>query len=131
MGAGAEVRVKNRQLLLQPLTPIPALRRGMPLHPDDPDDPYVFRIDMSEMGKPSLPVAFTPASDGSGPAQRFCFGQSVFHRRPDALNPRLLTTGALAVGSTAAAIRAAVRRTGSHHDEVTSPDNEDLRRGRP
>jgi CubicO group peptidase (beta-lactamase class C family) len=125
MGAGAEVRVKNRQLLLQPLTPIPVLRRGMRLHPDDPEDPYVFRIDMSDMGKPSLPVAFTPASDGSGPAQRFCFGQSVFHRRPDALNPRLLTTGALAVGGTAAAIRAAVRRTGSHYNEVTPLDNED------
>ena len=97
----------------------------MRLYPCDPDDPCVFQIDMSEMGKPPLPVAFTPASDGSGPAQRFCFGQSVFHRRPDALNPRLLTTGALAIGSATAAIRAALRPTGSHRNEATPPDNQD------
>jgi CubicO group peptidase (beta-lactamase class C family) len=127
MGAGAEVRVKNGQLLLQPLTPIPAMRRGMRLYPDDPDDPYVFRIDMSHMGKPPMPVAFTLPHDGSGPAQRFCFGESVFDRRPDRRNPRLLTTGALAVGGTAAAIRATVRRrAGSHHKEATQLDNKDL-----
>lgn len=126
MGAGAEIRVKNRQLLLQPLTPIPAMRRGMRLYPDDADDPYVFRIDMSDMGKPPMPVAFTLAEEGTGPAQRLCFGEFVFHRRPDALNPRLLTTGALGAGATAAAIGAGVRRTGSHHTGATPLDNEAL-----
>jgi hypothetical protein len=98
----------------------------MRLYPDDPDDPYLFRIDMSDMAKPPMPVAFTLAHDGSGPAQRLCFGQSVFHRRPDALNPRLLTAGALGVGATAAAIRAGVRRTGRHHTEAMPLDNEAL-----
>ncbi|MDX5453321.1 MAG: serine hydrolase, partial [Rhodococcus sp. (in: high G+C Gram-positive bacteria)] len=111
MGAGAEVRVRRRRLVLQPLTPIPAMRRGMRLHPDDPDDPYVFRIDMSEAGKPPMPVVFGHDPDGSGPAQRLCFGDAVFHRRPGARNPRLLSAGVLGVGTTAVAVRAGVRRT--------------------
>jgi CubicO group peptidase (beta-lactamase class C family) len=110
MGAGAEVRVRNRQLLLQPLSPIPAMRRGMRLYPDDPYDPYVYRIDMSDMGQPPMPVVFTGGSDGAQPAERLCFGETVFHRRPDGLNPRLLTTMALGAGVTAAAIRSALRR---------------------
>jgi CubicO group peptidase (beta-lactamase class C family) len=111
MGAGAEVRVRNRQLLLQPLSPIPAMRRGMRLYPDDPDDPYVFRIDMSEMGKPPMPVVFTAGSGGAQrPAERLCFGETVFHRRPDALNPRVLATSAVGAGAIAAAIRTTVRR---------------------
>jgi CubicO group peptidase (beta-lactamase class C family) len=115
MGAGVEVRVRRGQLLLQPLSPIPALRRGMRLHPDDPDDPYVFRIDMSEMGKPPMPVVFSGSSDGEDPAERLCFGETVFHRRPDARNPRLLATGALGVGASAVAFRAAVRRARRTH----------------
>jgi CubicO group peptidase (beta-lactamase class C family) len=111
MGAGVEVRVRNRQLLLQPLSPVPAMRRGMRLYPDDPDDPYVFRVDMSEMGEPPMPVVFTAGSGGAQrPAERLCFGETAFHRRPDALNPRLLTTSALGAGAMAAAIRTAVRR---------------------
>lgn len=117
MGAGAEVRVRHRQLLLEPLTPIPAMRRGMRLHPDDPDDPYVFRIDMSEMGKPPMPVVFAGGSPGRQPAARLCFGETVFHRRPDALNPRLLAARALGAGATAVAIGAAVRRAGAGHAE--------------
>ncbi len=113
MGAGVEVRVKNRQLLLQPLTPVPAMRSGMRLHPDDPEDPNVFRIDMSDMAQPPMPVVFAGGSPGRQSAQRLCFGETVFHRRADALNPRLLTTSALVAGA-AATIGAAVRR-GRHH----------------
>jgi CubicO group peptidase (beta-lactamase class C family) len=110
MGAGAEVRVRDRRLILQPLNPIPALRRGLTLHPDDPDDPLVFRVDMSEMGKPPLPVVFGGRSPGLRPADRLCFGETVFHRRPGALNPRLLTMTALGAAATATAFRAAARR---------------------
>jgi Beta-lactamase len=48
--AGAQVRVKRGQLVLRPVTPVPAVLRDLPLHPDDPDDPYVFRIDLSGLG---------------------------------------------------------------------------------
>jgi hypothetical protein len=35
------------------------LWRGLPLHPDDPDDPYVFRIDLSRYGMDSARIVFT------------------------------------------------------------------------
>jgi hypothetical protein len=45
--AGVEVFVRGGQLMLRGLTPIPALFRGLRLHPDDEDDPDVFRLDLS------------------------------------------------------------------------------------
>jgi hypothetical protein len=36
--------------VLRVLTPVPALLRGLPLHPDNPSDPRVFRIDLSRFG---------------------------------------------------------------------------------
>ncbi|MEU1999401.1 serine hydrolase domain-containing protein [Nocardia gamkensis] len=50
VGAGAEVRISGGRPVLRVLTPIPALLRGLPLHPDDPDDPFAFRIDMTRWG---------------------------------------------------------------------------------
>lgn len=102
MGAGVEVRVRGSQLVLQPITPIPALRNGMRLHPDDPADPYAFRVDMSEIGKPSMPVVFAGPGDHQ-PVERLCFGETVFRKRPDALNPRLLSASALGTVGLAAA----------------------------
>ena len=46
LGAGAEVTVRRGRLTVRTLSPIPALYRGLRLHPDDPDDPYIFRIDL-------------------------------------------------------------------------------------
>jgi CubicO group peptidase (beta-lactamase class C family) len=50
IGAGAEVVARRGELIFRFLTPIPALSRGFPLHPDDEKDPYVFRIDFFGMG---------------------------------------------------------------------------------
>ncbi|MGH2577530.1 MAG: serine hydrolase domain-containing protein, partial [Actinomycetota bacterium] len=50
VGAGVEVVVRRGQLLLRALSPIPALYRGVPLHPDEDDDPYVFRIELPSLG---------------------------------------------------------------------------------
>ena len=61
MGAGVEARVRNGSLELQPLSPVPGLNGPMPLIPDDPKDPYVFRVDMSVAGKGTLPVVFDAA----------------------------------------------------------------------
>ena len=47
LGGGAEVFVRGGRLMVRLLTPVPALYRGLPLHPDDPTDPYVFRLDLS------------------------------------------------------------------------------------
>jgi CubicO group peptidase (beta-lactamase class C family) len=62
--AGAQVVVRRGQLTLRPLTPVPALACGLPLHPDDADDPYVFRIDLSSLGIGTSRVVFTRSSHG-------------------------------------------------------------------
>ena len=55
---GMEVFVRGGRLMIRALTPIPALYRGLPLHPDDEDDPYVFRLDLSGFGRAPLRVVF-------------------------------------------------------------------------
>lgn len=63
MGAGAEVTVHRGHLMLKPLTPIPAMRRGLRLYPDDPDDPWVFRVEFPDYGKSSR-VVFSRRPEG-------------------------------------------------------------------
>ena len=55
---GAEVFVRGGHLMIRALTPIPALYRGFRLHPDDEDDPYVFRLDLSGSGTSTVRVVF-------------------------------------------------------------------------
>jgi hypothetical protein len=69
MGAGAQVVVRGGQLMLRVLTPVPALYRGIPLHPDDDKDPYVFRIDLSPFG---MSTAASCSAAKSGSARRQC-----------------------------------------------------------
>ena len=59
IGAGAEVFVRGGHLMLRGLSPIPAVYRGFPLQPDDNDDPYVFRIDLSEFGIDTGRIVFS------------------------------------------------------------------------
>ena len=58
MGRGAEVYVHGGRLLVRILSPIPALRRGFALQPDDESDPLVFRIDPSGAGTPTFRIVF-------------------------------------------------------------------------
>jgi hypothetical protein len=103
-GAGAEVMVRHGHLLLRPLTPIPALRTGFRLHPDEADDPYVFRIDFSGLGKGTFRVAFSRgAGDGTAGVRLHGLGMQL-RKRPDALNPRLWANGALTAFATALAV---------------------------
>ena len=55
---GFEVFVRGGCLMIRALTPVPALYRGLPLHPDDADDPYVFRLDLSGFGAGTLRLVF-------------------------------------------------------------------------
>lgn len=110
MGAGAEVVVERRTLMLKPMSPVPAMGRGMRLHPDDPDDPQVFRIDLSDVGMGTMPVVFARRA---GDSRCFFMDLIEFDKQPDALNPRRLATGAIAAGlGTIAlqALRASARR---------------------
>lgn len=107
MGAGVEVAVHRNQLMMKPLTPVPAMRKGMRLYPDNPDDPYIFRVDMSELGQGTFPVVFTrPAGTGNG---QLLMDTIAFHKRPDAQNPRMLATGALAAGAAVLTLRRGLR----------------------
>lgn len=58
MGAGLQVAVHQRQLLVRPLNPLPGRHVPMPLEPDDPGDPRVFRVEFPDYGKTSR-VVFT------------------------------------------------------------------------
>jgi hypothetical protein len=63
-GGGVEVLVRGGELRLRLRLPVPALWRGVPLHPDDPSDPHVFRLDLSAMGMGLARVAFDPYAPG-------------------------------------------------------------------
>ena len=59
VGAGAEVRVRGGQLVVRALSPLPSVFRGFVLHPDDPDDPLAFRIDLSTYDLGTVKVVFS------------------------------------------------------------------------
>ena len=65
IGAGAEVFVRGGRLMLRGLNPVPAVYKGFPLHPDDDNDPYVFRMDLSEFGL-GTPVSYSAANPAAG-----------------------------------------------------------------
>ena len=64
MGRGAEVYVHGGRLMARIRSPIPALRRGSALHPDDESDPLVFRMDPFGAGMPTFRVVFARGHDG-------------------------------------------------------------------
>jgi CubicO group peptidase (beta-lactamase class C family) len=99
MGAGAEVMVDGSHLVLKPLIPIPALRRGWRLYPDAADDPKVFRVDFTELGKGTLPVVFSGGAGSEATAQRMFIDMMSFRKRPDIRNPRPWAAAALAGGA--------------------------------
>ena len=112
MGAGAEIVVQGGRLMLKPLTPIPAMRRGFRLYPDDPDDPWLFRVHFPEFGL-DLRVVFA-SGRGQRRATHLFVNLMSFERRPDFGNPRHWATGVLTAGTAAVAIRSVVqhRRSG-------------------
>jgi CubicO group peptidase (beta-lactamase class C family) len=112
MGAGAEIVVDGHRLVLKPLTPIPALRKGMPLHPDDPTDPYAFRVDLSALGMGTLPVIFATTEAGRR-VHRLWLDLMAFEKRPDARNPRRLAAGVLTASALAAGITGLAAKTRS------------------
>jgi CubicO group peptidase (beta-lactamase class C family) len=112
VGAGVEVRVDGGQLLLKPLTPIPAMRRGLRLYPDDPDDPWVFRVEFPKYGKSSRVVFRRGREDGEAP-MRLLLDVMSFQQRPEVRNPRRWVNGALAAGAATLAIRRSLHRRAS------------------
>jgi CubicO group peptidase (beta-lactamase class C family) len=98
MGAGVEVAVRHRELVLTPLTPVPGMRTAMALHPDDPADPRMYRVVLPRYGW-NLGVVFTEDSP-----PRLLLDLMSFEKRPDWEDPRQWVSGAAVAGAAAAAL---------------------------
>jgi hypothetical protein len=105
IGAGAEVFVRGGRLMLRGLSPVPAVYKGFPLHPDDDDDPYVFRMDLSEFGLGTARVVFSPEPGDGISELHIDFFLPSLEQRSAATNPRLWVNAAVAVAMTATAVR--------------------------
>ena len=110
--AGAEVVVRRGQLMLRALSPIPAVNRGLVLHPDDDQDPYVFRIDLSEFGLGTPRVVFSHEPGLATTAVHLESPPALvsFDKQPATKNPRVWATGALGAVAAASAATAIGRR---------------------
>jgi hypothetical protein len=110
-GAGIEVLVRRGELVGRLLTPVPVLYRGFVLRPDDEQDPYLFRIDLSAYGIGSILVAFSRASD-AGPMAVHLEAPMPWslHKQSSTTNPRRWAEGALGVAAASILGRGAVRR---------------------
>jgi hypothetical protein len=86
------------------------VNRGLVLHPDDDQDPYVFRINLSDVGLGTPRVVFS-REPGVGTTAVYLESAPAllsFDKQPAARNPRRWATGALgaaAVGTAATAVR--------------------------
>jgi CubicO group peptidase (beta-lactamase class C family) len=112
MGGGAQVFVRDGQLMVRVLTPIPALYRGLPLHPDDETDPYMFRLDTSKFGMPTVRIVFGHEVGVGTTAVHTDLGSqplSLF-RRPATRRPGASLTLALGALAVVSAVRAVRRR---------------------
>ena len=106
--AGAEVFVRHGRLMIRPFTPVPSLLRGLPLRPDDDSDPYVFRVDLSDVGIGTSRVVFSRESGAAATSLHLDFAPLSFDKQPAISNPRPWGTAALAalaVATTATALR--------------------------
>jgi len=104
LGAGVEVVVRREQLTIRGQTPIPAVRKGLRLHPEG-DDPYAFRIDLSGLKLGTSRVVFSREPDGEVTALHLGLTPMSFQKQPDVRNPRPWVNGALVAAATAIAFR--------------------------
>jgi hypothetical protein len=99
LGPGAEVVVRRGHLTIRGLIPIPAVRRGLRLHPDG-EDPDTFRIALPGFGSGTSEVVFSRGPGGEVTALHLGVHPMSFRKRPAAANPRPWVAGALATAVT-------------------------------
>jgi hypothetical protein len=129
LGAGVEVVVRRDHLTIRGQTPVPAVRRGLRLHPDG-EDPYTFRIDLSGVGLGTTSVVFGLEPGGEVAALYLGLAPMSFQKRPDIRNPRPWVNGVLVAGATAAVlgrILHGARRP--HHTAEGDPRDSESYRG--
>ena len=104
-GFGADVFARGDTLMLRLLTPIPALIRGLALHPDDEADPYVFRVDLTPFGLPTARIVFSRA-DGVANAMHLDIFPMSLRKQAPAKGPKPWQAFAVAAAATSAAVLA-------------------------
>jgi len=111
---GAQVFVRRGQLTLRPITPVPALARALPLLPDDTEDPYVFRVDLSGFAMGTSRVVFSKAPNARVTALHVDLDVAPisFDKQPSAGNVRYWMSRA----SSTAAPAIAANATRHRHD---------------
>jgi CubicO group peptidase (beta-lactamase class C family) len=119
--AGVQVLVRRGQLTLRLATPIPGLPREFPLHPEDDDDPRIFRIDLSALGMGTCRVVFSRVPDMGFAALHVDLpGMPLsFRKQPATSDPRIWAKGTLGALGIAAAAVAVRRHRGPHRDVRT------------
>jgi hypothetical protein len=103
LGPG-EVVIRRGHLTIRGQIPVPAVRRGLRLHPDG-DDPYAFRIDLPGAGSGTTRVVFSREHGGQVTALHLAVLPMTYLKQPAIRNPRPWAAGALAAGATALAVR--------------------------
>jgi CubicO group peptidase (beta-lactamase class C family) len=119
--AGVHVLVRRGQLTLRLVTPIPGVPREFPLHPEDDDDPDLFRIDLSALGMRTSRVAFSRVPDlGTAALHVELPGMPVsFQKQAATRDPRMWAKGALGAVGLATAAAAVWRRRGPYKEART------------
>jgi hypothetical protein len=82
LGAGVEVLARGDRLMVRILSPVPDLLRGLTLHPDDENDPYVFRLDLTEFGLGTSKIVFGRRPADGGMSVHLDLMPLSLHKRP-------------------------------------------------
>jgi hypothetical protein len=83
----------------------------MPLHPDHPEDPWVFRTELPGLDV-TQQIVFSRHPGTGATAVHFGLMPLSAYRQPAATNPRRWVAGALAAGTAAIAVRRRRRAVG-------------------
>jgi CubicO group peptidase (beta-lactamase class C family) len=86
LGGGVEVAVRRGNLTLRGRIPVPAVRKGLRMHPDR-DDPDAFRVDLPGYGSGTSTVVFSREADGQVAALHLGFFPLTFRKRPASRTP--------------------------------------------
>jgi hypothetical protein len=105
LGAGMAVTVRHGRPHLRILGPVPAQLAGYELHPDDPEDPYAFRIDLLEAGLVTARVVFGQDPSGRTTALHLDLMPLSAVKRPVLRAPRHQDGATLAVAARAVVLR--------------------------
>jgi hypothetical protein len=110
LGAGVEVFVRGGRLFFRCLSPLPLLLKGLPLHPDNADDPYVFRFEIPGFDV-TMPMIFSREAGKGTTAVHFVVMPFSAQKR-DPARPGRWTTGVVRTGALALAGRRSRRASG-------------------